>query len=157
MYKKSVQLRPLYIQSVKIAPRWGNTLLLLLTLALEPLGERDSNQKVSPPINIKLTNLYKQKTPTMLNHWTDSGTQSSREDELEPRLNLEAWRSKIFQVYSTSNDYLSIFTSLPLQHMRLHPLYHEGQCQWSGCQAECHNLWEFLHHLKNDHKVRRLC
>ena len=47
MYEKSVQLRSLYIQSVKIVTRWAYTLLLLLTLALQPLGERDQPESQS--------------------------------------------------------------------------------------------------------------
>ena len=85
----------------------------------------------------------------MLNH-----SQSRSKEEPDHRTNLEAWRSKIFQVcfpHLKKNPP----DIIPSQHMRLHPLYQEGQCQWSGCQAMCHNLWEFLHHLQNDHKVRR--
>ena len=96
MYKKSVRLRPLYlyIQSVKIVTRWGYTLLLLLTLTRQPLAERErerATRKSSYQHN--LTNLYNQKTLTMLNH-----SQSRSKEEPDHRTNLEAWRSKIFQV-----------------------------------------------------------
>ena len=94
MYKKSVRLRPLYlyIQSVKIVTRWGYSLLLLLTLTRQPLAERErATRKSSYQHN--LTNLYKQKTLTMLNH-----SQSRSKEEPDHRTNLEAWRSKIFQV-----------------------------------------------------------
>ena len=115
--------------------------------------DREREQPESPPINITW-HTSTNKKHTMLNHWTDS--QSRIKEEPDHRINLEAWRSKIFQVSLIAAVEALPRNSLPLQHMRLHPLYQEGQCQWSGCQAVCHNLWDFLHHLQNDHKVSRL-
>ena len=138
---------PSFVQSVKFVTRWGSTLLLLITtLTLD----REREQPESPPINITW-HTSTNKKHTMLNHWTDS--QSRSKEESDHRINLEAWRSKIFQVSLIAAVEALPRNSLPLQHMRLHPLYQEGQCQWSGCQAVCHNLWDFLHHLQNDHKV----
>ena len=34
-----------------------------------------------------------------------------------------------------------------------HALYQEGRCQWCGCGLRCANLWDFLHHLREDHQV----
>ena len=36
-----------------------------------------------------------------------------------------------------------------------HALYQEGRCQWCGCGLRCANLWDFLHHLREDHQVTR--
>ena len=37
-----------------------------------------------------------------------------------------------------------------------HALYQEGRCQWCGCGLRCANLWDFLHHLREEHQVTRV-
>ena len=150
MYKKSVRLRPLYLLVHTKCKNCDQVRLqssLVININTPTLG-REREQPESPRINITWqTSTNKKHSQCWITH--SPGVKRSLTTEQTSRPGAVKYSRFVFLILKNPTDIL------PQQHMRLHPLYQEGQCQWSGCQAMCHNLWEFLHHLQNDHKVRR--
>ena len=107
---------------------------------------------------VHVHNMYNQESNSELHSYSDIARETKSNLNLtfnqENNPNMKTETEDINNVGADDRIInLEMFKHSFLQHMAIHPLYQSGQCQWSGCFVNCGNIFEFLHHLQEQHQV----